>query len=70
MVSFRDYIKQRWDLQMPEGEISGAWFSDNGIPMVVRCSCCDMTMASPSAWIDDEGYTYCGTCADIDEELE
>lgn len=70
MVSFRDYIKQRWNLQMPEGEISGAWFSDNGIPMVVRCSCCDMTMASPSAWIDDEGYTYCGTCADIDEELE
>ena len=70
MVSFRDYIKQRWDLQMPEGEISGAWFSDNSIPMVVRCSCCDMTMASPSAWIDDEGYTYCGTCADIDEELE
>ena len=27
-----------------------------------------MTMASPSAWMDDEGYTYCSDCADIKEE--
>ena len=68
MQSFKDYIKHHFDLEMPKGSISGEWFSQNGIPMVVRCSCCDMTMASPSAWIDEDGYTYCETCADVEEE--
>lgn len=68
MKSFKQYIKENMDLEMPEGNISGAWFAENGIPMVVRCSCCDMTMASPSAWIDDEGYTYCSDCARVNEE--
>ena len=68
MISFRQYIETRMNIKMPEGNISGAWFSENGLPMVVRCSCCDMTMASPSAWINDEGYTFCSTCADVEEE--
>ena len=68
MKSFTDYIKEKLDLEMPKGNVPGSWFADNGIPMVVRCCCCDMTMVSPSAWIDDEGYTYCGTCADVEEE--
>lgn len=68
MISFRQYVETRMNIKMPEGTISGAWFSENGLPMVVRCSCCDMTMASPSAWINDEGYTFCSTCADVEEE--
>ena len=68
MISFRQYVETRMNIKMPEGNISGAWFSENGLPMVVRCSCCDMTMASPSAWINDEGYTFCSTCADVEEE--
>jgi len=68
MTNFRDYIKQSYQLEMPQGNISGEWFSQNGIPMVVRCSCCGMTMASPSAWIDDEGYTFCSDCADVSED--
>ena len=68
MISFREYVETHMNVKMPEGCISGAWFSENGLPMVVRCSCCDMTMASPSAWIDDEGYTYCGDCADVSED--
>lgn len=68
MISFKQYVEQKLDVKMPEGIISGAWFADNRIPMVVRCCCCDMTMASPSAWIDDQGYTYCSSCADIEEE--
>ena len=46
----------------------GDWFSKHGYPMVVRCACCEMTMAIPSAWIDDEGYTYCSDCAGVNEE--
>lgn len=68
MISFKEYVKQTRNVEVPEHEISGAWFAEQGIPMVVRCSCCEMTMASPSAWIDDEGYTFCSSCADIDEE--
>lgn len=68
MISFSEYVKKELNVEMPHGNISGSWFYDNGIPMIVRCCCCDMTMASPSAWIDDEGYTYCADCADIEEE--
>ena len=68
MISFTDYIRQTRKIEVPEGTISGSWFAEQGILMVVRCSCCEMTMASPSAWIDDEGYTYCGSCADVDAE--
>lgn len=68
MMSFSDYIKTKMNLEMPEGTIPGTWFSQNGLPMVVSCCCCEMTMASPSAWVDDEGYTYCADCAGIEEE--
>lgn len=68
MISFREYLKKN-DIELPETPtISGGWFAKHGIPMVVRCTCCEMTMAAPSAWIDDEGYTYCSDCAKIEEE--
>jgi hypothetical protein len=28
----------------------------------VACTCCGMTMSSPSALIDDDGQCYCGDC--------
>lgn len=68
MKSFKEYIEQKWNIKVPEGNISGEWFQKNFIPMVVRCACCDMTMASPSAWVDEDGYTFCGNCADIKED--
>ena len=68
MISFKQYVEQKRNMKMPEGNISGAWFAKNGFPMIVACTCCGMTMASPSAWIDDEGYTYCSDCADVEEE--
>ena len=68
MRSFSEYVEEKMGIKMPKGNISGDWFAKNRIPMVVRCSCCDMTMASPSAWIDDEGYTYCGSCAEMENE--
>lgn len=67
MKSFREYVEQVLGTEMPHGNISGDWFVKYGIPLIVRCRCCDMTMAIPSAWIDDEGYTYCANCADIEE---
>lgn len=65
MKNFIDFIHDTYNLEVPKNEISGTWFFENQIPMIVRCCCCEMSMASPSAWIDDDGYTYCGDCAGI-----
>ena len=67
MISFFDYV-QKHGIEIPKGNISGEWFSKHGYPMVVRCSCCEMTMAIPSAYIDEEGYTYCSDCAGVNAE--
>ena len=64
MVTFNEFIKREFDIEVPKGNISGAWFAEHRIPMVVRCCCCDMTMASPCAHFDKKGYTYCSTCAE------
>ena len=68
MKSFYDYVRNDRKIEIPKGNISGAWFFENHLPMIVECCCCGMTMASPSAWIDEEGYTYCSDCAGIEEE--
>lgn len=66
MKTFFEYMAER-GIEVPEKEIPGSWFSEHGYPMVVRCACCDMTLALPSALIDDEGYTYCSReCANND----
>jgi len=66
MKSFYEYVRAR-GIEIPEGNISGEWFAKHGYPMIVRCSCCEMTMATPSCFIDDEGYTFCSDCADVSE---
>jgi len=67
MKTFFDYVRDQ-GIAIPETNIPGSWFHKHGYPMIVRCCCCEMTMAIPSAWIDDKGYTYCSDCAGVDEE--
>lgn len=67
MTTFRNYILKNFGLALPDGDINGSWFAENGLPMVVSCTCCGSTMCSVSAWIDPEGYTYCGSCAGEEE---
>lgn len=43
---------------------SGEWFAERGLPMIVECTCCGSTMTLPTAFIDDDNYLYCSTCAD------
>lgn len=62
MKPFKRWLKENRGIEMPEGDIDGAWFAQHNLPMVVRCSCCDMTMASPNAFVDNAGYTYCSGC--------
>ena len=37
---------------------------EEDLPMIVSCSCCETTMVLPSAMVDDDGYIYCGSCAE------
>lgn len=67
MKNFFEYVRE-CGVEIPENNIPGEWFSKHGYPMIVQCSCCEMTMAIPSAWIDDEGYTFCSDCAGVSKE--
>ena len=64
MRNFRNFIEEEWGIEMPHGNIPGTWFSENGIPMIVACTCCGMTMVSLSALIDDDGQCYCSSCGE------
>lgn len=61
MKTMREWLKENLGIEMPEGNINGSWFAENNLPMIVECSCCGMTMALPSAYVEN-GYIYCGNC--------
>ena len=62
MRTAEQYILEEMGIEMPEGEISGRWFVENNLPMIVQCTCCGMTMALPSVMVDDEGKIFCNSC--------
>jgi hypothetical protein len=64
MRTAETYLKEEMNIEMPQGEINGQWFAENGLPMIVECTCCGMTMALPSAMIDEEGQIFCSQCAE------
>lgn len=45
--------------------IPAEMFAELGLPLVVQCRNCTMTMALPSAVLDDENFTYCADCAGV-----
>lgn len=65
MKNFFDYVREDLGATIPEGNIPSNWFWENDLPMIVQCHCCGMTMSSPSAWVDEETYTYCPDCAGV-----
>ena len=68
MKNFKQWLKDNHGIEMPKGDVDASWFAEQGLPMIVECACCQMTMAVPNAYIDDEGYTYCSGCAGGDLE--
>lgn len=62
MKTFNEWLKENRMCKMPKGSVDAGWFIERGLPMIVECSCCGMTMALPNAYIDDEGYIYCANC--------
>lgn len=68
MTTFRNFVLKNYGVEVPQGNIPGTWFNENGLPMVVACTCCGSTMVSVSAWIDEDGYTYCSGCAGAEDD--
>ena len=64
MRTAETWIFEEMGVEMPKDNIPGSWFAENALPMIVRCTCCDTSMALPSAMIDDDGTIYCPFCAE------
>ena len=65
MKTFKRYCKENLRISVPETDsIDGGWFAAHGLPLIVACSCCEMTMALPSAMIDEHGHCFCSNCAE------
>lgn len=58
------YLLEEMGIEMPKDHISGSWFEENDLPMIVTCSCCGSTLALPAALIDDSGAICCSYCVD------
>jgi hypothetical protein len=63
MKTFEQWLKDNYNEELPAGQVSGGWFAERGLPMVVKCSDCETTMSLPSAYIADDGSVYCAQCA-------
>jgi Zn finger protein HypA/HybF involved in hydrogenase expression len=65
--TFETYLKENMGivLEHKDGVINGSEFDKHDIPMVVRCTGCQMTMVVTSATIDDKtGETFCPSCSE------
>lgn len=58
----KQWIKEELNIEMPSDTINVEWFANNNLPMIVRCTCCEMSMALPSAMVNDEGEIFCPSC--------
>ena len=63
MKTFVEWVyENRPGVIVPDGAINGSWFTENRIPMVVRCACCTRTLCVTNALMDDFDRTYCQDC--------
>ena len=62
MKTFEQWFNERYSKKLPKGNLDSWWFIEHNLPMVVQCVCCEMTMALPSAFIDEDNSTYCADC--------
>lgn len=68
MKKFKDWYEAVTWKKFPSTEIhNGNWFAAEGLPMVVSCACCGSTLLLPGAYLDDEDYIYCPSCAGVEE---
>ena len=67
MKTFKEWYKDVSGKDFDEKVIhNGNWFLERGLPLVVSCTCCNSTFVLPSAYIDEEDYIYCPSCAGVE----
>jgi len=68
MKTFKEWYKEvngvEPDYETAENKL--LWCKEEGLPMIVSCTCCEGTMIVFNAFVDDEGYTYCPSCAGVE----
>lgn len=68
MKSFTDWYKDvSGGHEPPHRNIPYEWFAERNLPMIIECTCCGSTMALPNAYIDENEYTFCPSCAGIEQ---
>ena len=68
MKKFKDWYKEVSGKELPSAALhNGNWYMEQGLPMVVSCTCCESTLLLPGAYLDDEDYIYCSSCAGVEE---
>ena len=65
MKTFKEWYKDvagiEPDYETAENKL--LWLQEREIPMIVSCTCCGSTMLIFNAYVDEEDYTYCPSCA-------
>ena len=68
MKKFKDWYKdvsgKEPDYETTQDKL--VWCSERGVPMIVSCTCCESTLLIFSAFVDEEDYTYCPSCAGVE----
>ena len=68
MKKFKDWYKVVTGIE-PNSETSKdklLWCKEEGVPMIVSCTCCESTMIVFNAFVDDEDHVYCPSCAGVE----
>ncbi|MCK9477825.1 MAG: hypothetical protein M0R46_18070 [Candidatus Muirbacterium halophilum] len=68
MKSGMEILKERAEEKNVEltKEIPASVFSQLGLPLIVACTGCGMTMCFPSCYVDENDFLWCGCCAGED----
>ena len=74
MKTFRKWIKEELGLDLTNQKTtSGSWFAEDGIPMIVTCTCCHDTFYVVSPVMDEDKKCFCRECGEelgVVEKLE
>ena len=68
MKKFKDWYKDVTGIE-PDYETTQdklLWCKERGLPVVVSCTCCEGTLLIFNAFVDEEDYTYCPSCAGVE----
>ena len=69
MKSFIDWYKDVSGGHVPpQKNIPYKWFTERGLPMVVKCTCCGSTTILLNSYVDEDSYIFCPSCAGAEED--